>query len=193
VANSRICSVDGCDKPAHGRGWCKAHYLRWRRRGDPSAGRTAVGEPERFYREVVRPYDGKECLPWPFAQTKGAAIVIIDGNRHYVARLICEHVHGPAPTPEHEAAHSCGNGHLRCVAKGHLSWKTKAANEADKLIHGTHNRGERHPLRKLTEDEVRQIRALKGNLLQREIAEKFGISREQVSGIHRRIDWAWLE
>lgn len=30
-----ICSVDGCEKRAKTRGWCSAHYERWRRNGDP--------------------------------------------------------------------------------------------------------------------------------------------------------------
>lgn len=29
----RTCSVEGCDKPVEARGWCKAHYNRWRRNG----------------------------------------------------------------------------------------------------------------------------------------------------------------
>lgn len=32
-----ICSVDGCDKPVQGRGWCHTHYERWRRHGDVQA------------------------------------------------------------------------------------------------------------------------------------------------------------
>lgn len=31
----RPCSIDGCEKPAKGRGWCGAHWLRWRKYGDP--------------------------------------------------------------------------------------------------------------------------------------------------------------
>lgn len=30
---TRICSVEGCDNPASGRGWCQKHYMRWRRTG----------------------------------------------------------------------------------------------------------------------------------------------------------------
>lgn len=31
----RTCSVDGCARPVKSRGWCQAHYFRWRRKGDP--------------------------------------------------------------------------------------------------------------------------------------------------------------
>lgn len=30
------CSIDGCGKPVHCRGWCSAHWTRWRRHGDPT-------------------------------------------------------------------------------------------------------------------------------------------------------------
>lgn len=29
------CSVPGCEGKHHARGWCKKHYQRWRRHGDP--------------------------------------------------------------------------------------------------------------------------------------------------------------
>lgn len=33
------CAVDGCEKPAHAKGWCSTHYGSVRRHGDPLAGR----------------------------------------------------------------------------------------------------------------------------------------------------------
>lgn len=36
-SNSNLCSIDGCDQPIQGRGWCKKHYSRWYRNGDPLA------------------------------------------------------------------------------------------------------------------------------------------------------------
>lgn len=34
----RVCAVDGCDGAVYRRVWCTAHYLRWRRHGDPFSG-----------------------------------------------------------------------------------------------------------------------------------------------------------
>ena len=31
----RTCKVNGCERPAHSRGWCPTHYQRWRKYGDP--------------------------------------------------------------------------------------------------------------------------------------------------------------
>lgn len=33
-----ICSVEGCDRPHCARGFCRRHWIRWRRYGDPLAG-----------------------------------------------------------------------------------------------------------------------------------------------------------
>lgn len=41
-----VCSIEGCDKPAKGRGWCAAHWWRWKNYGDPLALKPKVGKPE---------------------------------------------------------------------------------------------------------------------------------------------------
>lgn len=148
----------------------------------------------RFYRETVVPYEGEACLPWRYSTNgNGYGMLWIDGRHFIVSRLLCELVHGPAPTPDHEAAHSCGKGHEGCVNKHHLRWATVSENHMDRVIHDTHQRGERHPLVKLTEGQVHEIRALRGQLPQTAIAAMFGIGRVQVSRIQRRKRWAWLD
>lgn len=189
-----ICSVDACGKPHYAKGWCNKHWQRWRAHGDPLGGGTPFGEPMRYFREVVLTYDGDQCLTWPFSRNdSGYGKLRVDGRDHRVTRLVCEHINGPAPSPLHEAAHSCGRGHGGCVAKRHLSWKTPKENQADKLIHDTHRRGERQPRSKLTERDVHEIRATKGKVSQREIAAKFGVNQTTISHIHAGRIWAWLE
>lgn len=35
---TRTCTIDGCQKPVLARGWCSAHWTRWKRHGDPLGG-----------------------------------------------------------------------------------------------------------------------------------------------------------
>lgn len=79
-----------------------------------------------------------------------------------------------------------------CVNPRHLRWATRSENHADKLDHGTHNRGEQCPTVKITEEQARQILALKGRLSQKDIAAKFGVTFQHVSNIHLGKRWAWL-
>lgn len=187
-----ICEIDGCGKPRFARGWCSAHWARWRRHGCPLGGRTPEGSLRAFYEKALS-YEGDECLTWPYGCTNGYARMSLGGKMRSVPRLICEHRHGPPPTPQHDAAHSCGRGHLGCVAQHHLSWKTRAENLADQIDHGTHHRGERQWLSKLTRSDVRQIRSLRGERKQCEIAAQFNISKQHVSAIMKRTTWAWLD
>lgn len=193
MANSRLCSIPDCGKPYWGRGYCSTHYQRWRRNGYPLAGRTPEGEPQRYLTEVVLKYDGDECLTWPYGKTAGYGSIQHNGRDALVSRIVCEEENGPPPTPEHQAAHLCGKGHEGCVTRKHLVWKTRLENQADKLIHGTMLRGERHFWAKITEAQAREILSLKGQMLQREIAERFGISRPAVGMIHRGKNWAWID
>jgi hypothetical protein len=35
-----VCEIDGCDKPVESRGWCRAHYKKWFKYGDPTVVRN---------------------------------------------------------------------------------------------------------------------------------------------------------
>jgi hypothetical protein len=147
----------------------------------------------RFIDEVALRHTGGECLIWPFSKNcKGYGRVWVDGKHFLASRYICELVNGPPPTPAHEAAHSCGKGHEACIAPGHLEWKTHAENMADKMVHGTSNRGERNGQVKITEAQAREILALKGKETQSKLAERFLVSRSLISRIHAGDCWGWL-
>lgn len=134
---SKQCTGRGCDRPVIARGFCRRHYLRWYKHNDPEAGRTARGEPMRWLKSQIA-FDGEDCLTWPFNRnTRGYGTV----GRHNASRVMCELVHGPAPSRSHDAAHSCGLGHKGCVHPKHLRWATKKENQADRYIHGTLSKG----------------------------------------------------
>lgn len=189
----RTCEIEACDGPHYGNGLCSKHYTRQRRHGDPLAAGTSCGEAKRYYQEVVLKYDGNDCLTWPYSCSHGYG-QLNDGDRHIiVSRLLCEDVNGPPPTPEHQAAHSCGKGKKGCVTKAHLSWKTPAGNAADKIEHGTATRGEKSVHAKLTEAQAREILSLRGTETQAAIAKRFGVSFQLISQIHRGKTWGWLQ
>ncbi len=190
------CSIEGCERLSRARSWCDMHYQRWKHQGDPlgkgvSKWGTRHGEILDYLERVILAYDGDACLPWPYAKNKkGYGQIHIDGRQRDVHRVVCERAHGQAPTPRHHAAHGCGHGHLACCTKRHLGWKTPLQNSADKIIHGTLLFGESLPVSKLTNRDVRQIRALKGTATQREIGANFGVSDVTVSLIYRGKIWS---
>ena len=123
----------------------------------------------------------------------GYAELSVGQKRHVnVSREVCAAARGAPPTPQHEAAHSCGNGHLGCVSEDHLSWKTHLDNESDKTTHGTLRRGTDVPTNKLTEDEVRTIRAIEPYMSHGAIARYYGVDRKTITHIVNGKSWRWL-
>jgi hypothetical protein len=189
----KVCIIEGCGKPGYCRGWCGSHYDRWKHHGDPVGGATGHGEARRYFDEVVANHRGSACLIWPFSTTvRGYGTIRIGEKLFRVHRLMCEQEHGPAPSPKHEAAHSCGNGSKGCVSKQHVSWKTREGNAADRVLHGNSGRGEKNKQAKLTIENVEDIRRLRGIKTNREISAMFGISRGYVHHLQTGGKWAWL-
>lgn len=178
------CLVQGCPRLPYKRGYCNAHYIRLRRHGDPQGGLpTENGEPERYLREVILPFDHDSCIFWPYGLTAGYGSVYIDGKFHYVHRFVCEHAWGPSPDPRFQAAHKCGI--KSCCSKRHLRWATPKANSLDKIEHKTMRS-------KLTSDQVKEIRLLKGKLGHRKLAKRYGVTRNAIKCIFDGKTWAWL-
>lgn len=127
--------------------------------------------------------DSDCCLIWPFARVRGYGNVSFEGKLYYAHRVMCELANGPPPTPDHQAAHSCGKGDEGCVHPKHLSWKTQSGNQLDRRQHGTTNASNGWT-GKLSWQQVEEIRALKGKKTQAEIALIYGIGRRNVGAIH---------
>lgn len=192
MAQISVCSIPGCGNKVAHRGWCSAHYQRWKRHGTPTGGRALNGTSAIFLDQALS-YQGEACLMWPYSTgSNGYANTCVDGKTVNLPRYICEKVHGPAPTPAHETAHSCGMGHMGCIAATHLRWATSVENKSDQLAHGTRLRGEESPHAKLTEDQAREILAIGRSQPQRRIAERFNVSVPTVSMIINGKSWGWL-
>lgn len=132
-------------------------------------------------------YEGDDCIQWPFSSScRGQTYVSLDGRIYRAARLMCELAHGAPPSPEHECAHSCGHGHLKCMNPRHLSWKTRSENQRDRMLHGTQRSGRRY---KLKPHQVAKIRELEGRKTRAELATMFGVNESNIRQIHKQQIW----
>lgn len=197
------CAAPGCEELARTLGLCGKHHMRMKRRGElePESMRAPVGAPAAFVAAALASRTD-DCIVWPYARThipeaqgggkdRDYAQAKLDGRTRCVHVYVCEKTHGPAPEGM-EAAHSCGR--QPCINPRHLRWATREENQADRVLHGTSNRGERQWGAKLREQDVIAIKrqAQKGRLWQRAAAERYGVGRKTISDIVTGKTWAWL-
>lgn len=103
-----------------------------------------------------------------------------------VHHLVLEAFVGPK-LPNTECRHLDGNKTNNHVSN--LRWGTQEENRLDNKRLGvssrpkTINKGSKHPMSKLTEEKVVEIRRLLGKEKQKDIAKKFGISPSVISAI----------
>jgi hypothetical protein len=132
----------------------------------------------------------EECIDWPFGVMKeGYGRLDFRGREYLAHRLICEWAHGPVPEDKEQAAHSCGN--RLCVNPHHLRWATRRENEADKVIHGTTNRGARSGSAVLTPDDVRRIRsAVKSGVTMYVLSKQYGVAHKTIKRAALGLSWS---
>lgn len=138
--NNVTCSAEGCTRKARTMLLCDAHYQRLRWSGSiDGTGKALRGEPAEYLSSVAMVYEGDDCLIWPFSRNAAgyATMFAKKGDTTIVSRAVCEMKRGRPPSPDHDAAHSCGKGHEGCINPHHLRWATKLENAADKFVHGT--------------------------------------------------------
>lgn len=195
------CSVDTCTRPRYRRSaWCNPHYQRTLKHGDPlpdiplrvapsGDARPKKGTVSQFYLTHVMD-TSVGCRLWPYGiGNSGYGVVFQNGKARGVHVLACTAWHGARPSPQHEVAHECRTP--LCWAGEHLSWKTHAENEADKVRDGTKISGEDHYAAKLTAAQVREIRAryARGGVTQTALAQEYDVSQSTISLIV--LDKAW--
>ena len=186
-----ICSIENCGKPARARGYCSAHWRRWRLHGHPLGGGTPDGAPMAFLNAAVIS-ETDDCILWPYScGLSGYAKVYFERKMREAHRIVCQRVHGDPPDVSYHAAHDnngapCVGRH--CINPRHLRWASALENHADREAHGTLGKG-RRGREKLTASDVEKIRGLKGVEVQNDIAKRFGVGRETIGRIHRGESW----
>lgn len=190
------CSVIGCDRSAHWtargvRGFCSSHWRKVKLYGSPDGGRsTDQGAPRDFLNRVVKMPPQEECIIWPFARNSaGYGHLNINGKFYLAHRVICADVNGNPEAPDLLALHNCGNGHLGCCNPSHLRWGTHKENTEDSRSHRTLACGSKSGHAKLTDNDVIEIRRLKGKILQRDLADRFAVTQSNISYIQRMASW----
>lgn len=188
---AKECSVESCGKPATVRGYCPAHYKRWRLYGDPLTLRQhqlhGLSLAERWAAYV--PDRGEGCWEWSgFRDPNGYGRLNI-GNVPKLAHRISWELHRGEITSADHILHRCDNP--SCVRPEHLFKGDHALNMADKMAKKRHrygvSRGEANPHSRLTEDQVKEIRASTG--ASERVGLLYGISGRNVRDIRNRKSW----
>jgi hypothetical protein len=193
MAASSLCSVDDCGKPRLARGYCRFHYHRWEKGISFNIPKRTQASPilRRNFVDEAAAYQGNNCLFWPYGRnSEGRPYLMIETVTYSACRLVCERVNGIPETPDLEAAHTCGKGHLGCVNGRHLYWATRMENAHDMEKHGTQQKGEEINNSKLTEHDIHKIRELiHSGETNVNIAERFGVDHRTISSIKMGRTW----
>lgn len=131
---------------------------------------------------------GADCVLCPFAvrASSGYGAHSLNLGRRDLKRNVDAHVHactlahGDRPTPDHQAAHSCGE--KLCCNGSHLRWATRVENMRDAIRHGTLRGGGRGRVC-VTPEQTAEIRASSESLVS--IGRRLGIDPAYVGVIRR--------
>lgn len=188
------CLVDDCLLPATKKDYCALHYSRWRRHGSPLLGaRTRTPDAERFWAKVEKA-GPDDCWHWIIQKSKNqyGQFRSYDLKRPIGAHAFSFFLANRYIPPE--VMHTCDV--RSCVNPKHLKAGTRALNMADMRAKGRAGkterpRGEAHHGTKLTEDDVRAIRA--SSETHREAADRYGVEYHVIWQVRARKSFKYVE
>jgi len=184
------CKIVGCDRRDHiAHGLCNKHYLSAKKRGDlPKKTPMTLNDRMNKYSKI-NPTTG--CIEWVGYRNEHGYGRISIGERMVLAhRVAWETTNGPIPE-ELRVLHKCDNP--QCVNPEHLFLGTQADNIADMNIKGRQvsPKGEKSGVAKLTEENIRKIRA--DDRILAKVAKDYGVTLSAISKIKNRISWSHVE
>ena len=140
----------------------------------------------RFWKKVPKNHTNN-CWKWGGTiMVNGYGTLTIRPNKYYAHRASWMINRGPIPDGLH-VLHKCDNP--PCVNPEHLFLGTQRDNNNDKIrkgrARGGSMKGESHPLVKMTNGKIKEIRARykAGGITQGDLASQYGMSQPGVSAI----------
>ena len=131
--SKRTCSIDECERPHSGRGWCQMHLKRWARTGDPMGDPNIFTNAEDAFAARTARDPSTGCLVWTGGKfAYGYGSIWADGRNQYAHRYIWERVNGALPDGVF-LDHICRNpscaeiSHLRPATPAENSWNRSSS------------------------------------------------------------------
>lgn len=148
-----------------------------------------------FISRFEQKFDKTEgCWTWKASKAgQGYGQIKLPKQRRqaYAHRVAYEIYKGPIPAGQY-VCHACDNP--ECVNPDHLFLGSSHDNHADMKEKGRHTYGEKSATRKLTENQVLQIRScLAAGMTQMQIARAFGVQQMTISRINTGKRWAHVK
>lgn len=188
--NKSTCTIDGCDKPNYGRGWCKNHYLQAWKRGDLEKQPRKISKPDATLDERLRnigwTVTAAGCWEWNGALDKyGYGQIAVNRGRPWKAYRIAYEAWVKTPEPNVDICHKCDNP--PCINPAHLFEGSRQVNVTDMISKGRQATWSKRP-HKLTGHEVEAIRAAytTGKFYYRDLAREYGVSQTLIGLIINR-------
>lgn len=184
----------GCGKPAplakasnKRDGSIKGQPLRYIQNHRP---KQSLGQA--FWRHVIRGGGDTECWLWQGAIGNHGYGYFGSGGTSHLAHRVSYLIHYGELPDDLCVLHRCDV--RQCVNPAHLFLGDRTENAIDKVSKGRQTRGSDFSHSKLTEPDVKAIRALHAEGQgYRRIARRFNVTRETVRDIVRRRIWKWVE
>lgn len=129
------------------------------------------------------------CFCWAgYVDRDGYGRIKVKGENILAHRVAWELFNGAIPEGE-QVLHACDNP--SCSRPDHLFLGDAAVNMADRNAKDRQAKGERNGRAKLTERQVREIRASAEGI--RPLARKYGLDPKSVRDIRSGRNWGWLK
>lgn len=207
----RTCSIGACGRPVRHRGWCKRHYGNWRRAGDPLAAKPAkpaIDIRVRLESHIDRSGGPDACHPWTAGRhAEGYGWVRVGKTSKLAHMAVWEVENGPKPEGA-QLDHECHNRAVRegicrpgkcphrlCCNLRHIVARSSKDEHFDATVPWDRSAWA-HSTAKLTEDQVREIRAFTadGRLVSRrfDLAERYGVRTETIWRVATGRAYAWV-